>query len=110
MRPEQVFASAGLQTLYGDKVSGKQVWCLESVAWEISKATSGGNTRCRLYIDRGSGDKHYLDETLVPVATWLYTWSGSVSLYEGERIALEIDQGQASTEAKMDVTGYIEEG
>lgn len=109
LRPEKLFASSGLQTLYTGKVPRGIRWCLESIAWEINKATSGGNTRCRLYIDRGAGDKHFLDEELVPTADWLYTRNESDFLYEGERLALEIDQGQASTTAKMDIAGYREE-
>jgi len=108
LRPEELFTSSGLQTLYTSPVPREIIWCLESIAWEISLATSGGNTRCRLYIDRGAGDKHYLDEQLTPVANWLYTRNEKDYLYEGERLALEIDQAQASTHAKMDVTGYRE--
>lgn len=110
LHPEKLFTSAGLQTLYTGKVPRNVIWCLESIAWEISLATSGGNTRCRLYVDRGAGEKHYLDEQLTPVADWLYTRNEGDFLYEGERLALEIDQAQADTTALMDVCGYREEG
>lgn len=109
LRPEKLFTSAGVQTLSTGKVPPGFVWCLESIAWEIDKATSGGNTRCRLFIDRGAGEKHYLDEQLVPVANWLYTRNEKDYLYPGEILSLEVDQGQASTTAKMDITGYREE-
>lgn len=109
LRPEKLFASAGLQTLLTGKVPGGFIWCLESIAWEISLATSGGNTRCRLFIDRGAGEKHFINEQLVPVANWLYTHDDNVYLYPGEQLALEIDEGQAATIAKMIITGYREE-
>lgn len=109
LRPDKLFASSGLQTLYTPKVPRGLIWCLESIAWEIDKVTSGGNTRCRLYIDRGAGDKHYLDEQLTPAADWLYTRNEKDYLYEDERLALEMDQGQAATAAKMYITGYREE-
>lgn len=108
LKLDQHYASAGLQTLKSDIVPGKVIWCLESIAWEISKATSGGNTRCRLFIDRGASDKFYFEEQLTPVANWLYTYDDNVYLYGGERLGLEIDQAQAATVAKLWATGYEE--
>lgn len=107
LRARKLFSSSGLQTLYTNYVEQNSIYCLEQIAWEIDLATSGGNTRCRLYID-GHGYKHFLDEQLVPVANWLYTYTKKPHLYPGERLALEIDQGQASTTAELDATGYWE--
>lgn len=109
LHPEKYYASSGLQKLETDLVPRGVVWCLESIAWEINKATSGGNTRCRLYIARGAGEKHFIDEQLNPVADWLYTRNETDYLHEGERLVLEIDQAQAATMAKMDICGYREE-
>lgn len=108
LHPELFIASAGLAILATTSVPRDVKWCLQSIAWEINLATSGGNTRCRLYVDRGAGEKHFLDEQLTPVADWLYTRSENDYLYPGERLVLEIDEAQASTTAKMDVSGYRE--
>ncbi|KKN37953.1 hypothetical protein LCGC14_0758400 [marine sediment metagenome] len=107
LRPSKGFGLAGLQTLRSTIVPPGIRWCLESIAWEISKATSGGNTRCRLYIDRGN-EKQFLDEQLNPVDNWLYTRNENDWLYPGERLALEIDEGQAATKATLNATGYRE--
>ena len=107
LRAKKVFSSAGLQTLYTDYVEQGMIYCLEQIAWEIDKATSGGNTRCRLYIE-GHGYKHYLEEEDNPAANELYTYSKKPYLYPGERLALDIDQGQASTTVELDATGYWE--
>ncbi|KKM85335.1 hypothetical protein LCGC14_1290020 [marine sediment metagenome] len=109
LRPNKIFASAALQTLYSDSVPRGLTWCFQQVAWTIDKATSGGNTRARLYID-GPAWKHYLEEQDAPVADTLYTYSEKVFLYPGERLALEIDQGQANTFADMSISGYRLEG
>ena len=106
---DQLFPSAALQTLRSASVPERERWRVESVAWEINKVTSGGNTRARLYIDRGAGDKHYLSEQLVPAADWLYTYADPQWLYPGERLSLEIDQGQASTRARLSASGYREQ-
>jgi len=84
------------------------MWCIDHTAWEIDKATSGGSTRCRLYID-GHGYKHSIAEQDAPAADTLYTWSKNEYLYPGERLALDIDQGQAATTVNMCMTGYREE-
>lgn len=105
LRATKVFSSAGLQTLYTEPVEHDKIYCLQQIAWEIDKATSGGNTRCRLYIS-GHGYKHDLEEQDTPVADTLYTYDTPVWLIPGERLALEIDQAQASTTAQMEMLGY----
>ncbi len=103
----KLFASAGLQTLRSDPVPQGQIWCLESIAWEIDTVLSGGNTRCRLYVD-GHGEKIDLEEQKTPAADNLYTYADVQYLYAGERLALDLDQAQASTTARMKAVGYIE--
>jgi len=105
LRSRKVFASAALQTLYSDYVESGQIYCFQQVAWEIDKATSEGNTRCRLYIE-GHGYKHFLAGQDAPTADTLYWYKEPVWLIPRERLALEIDQGQDSTTAEMDITGY----
>lgn len=101
------FASAGLQTLKTKPVEPGKIYCLEQIAWEIDKATSGGNTRCRLYIE-GHGYKHNLAGQDAPSADTLYTYTKKPYLYPGERLALDIDQAQANTTAELCATGYWE--
>lgn len=105
LRLKKTFSSAALQMLLSDRVPPDQIWCLQQIAWEIDKATSGGNTRCRLYID-GHGYKHNLAEQDGPTANALYTYTKIVHLGPGERLALDIDQAQASTTAELCGTGY----
>lgn len=107
LRPKSKFTSAGLQTLYSDRVEQGQIWCLEQIAWEIDTVLSGGNTRCRLHIE-GHGYKHVLAEQKTPAANELYTYSKKPYLYPGESLALDLDQGQANTTAEINATGYIE--
>lgn len=97
--------SAGVQTVESTRVDVGYRRRLQSIAWEVNKAMSGGNTRCRLYI-KGHGYKHYLDTQLVPVANWLYTRNENDYLYAGESLVLELDQGQATTIVTLDLTGY----
>lgn len=104
-RPKQTFTAAQLQTLFSEEVTHDKIYCIQHVAWEINKTTSGGNTRCRLYID-GHGYKHNLEEQDAPAANTLYTYHKPTWLIPGERLALDIDQAQASTEAEMCITGY----
>ena len=104
---DQIIASAGLFQHLSEAVPPGQAWRVTMIAWEISSATSGGNTRCRLYVDR-QGTRHYLDEQLVPAANWLYTHDAVHRLYPGERVGLELDQAQASCRAQLWVTGDIE--
>ena len=97
--------SAGLVDVKAPPVESDQVHCYQQVAWEISKATSGGKTRARLYIE-GRGWKHYLAEQDAPAADTLYTYTKQPYLTARERLCLEIDQAQASTVVKMWLTGY----
>ncbi len=105
LRAKELFASAALRTLRSDPVPKGLIWVVQHVAWEIDKVTSGGNTRARLFI-AGPGYRHYLEEQQSPAADNLYTWNEKVWLYYAERLAIEIDQGQASTTAEMHLTGY----
>lgn len=105
LRAKELFSSAGLRTLYSERVEPGKMWCVDHTAWEIDKATSGGNTRCRLYID-GHGYKHNIEEQDAPAADTLYTYADPIWLIPGERLALDIDQAQASTTAEMVMTGY----
>lgn len=107
LRYPKTFSSAALQTLESVRVESGWCWVVEHVAWEINKATSGGNTRCRLYI-KGHGYKHDIVEQDAPVADTLYTWSKNEHLFPGESLALDIDQAQASTLAQMEISGYRE--
>lgn len=107
LRVKQTFSAAALQTLYSKRVEPGMIYCLEQIAWEIDKATVGGNTRCRLFID-GHGYRHFIDEQLNPAADWLYTHFEKPYLYPGERLALDIDRAQASTTAELHATGYWE--
>jgi hypothetical protein len=101
----KTFASAGLVTLETEPTPDNMTYCLQRAAWEISKATSGGNTRARLYIS-GHGYKHYLAEQDAPAADALYKDVDPVWLVPGESLALDIDEAQAGTVAKLDATGY----
>jgi len=107
LRYVETIASAGLYSLRSEPVETGYLYCIEHTAWEISLATSGGNTRCRLYIE-GHGYKHYLAEQVNPVANRLYTWSKNEFLHQGERLVLDIDQAQATTVAQMLLLGYRE--
>lgn len=107
-RAKDKFSSAGLQTLYSTMVEHDKIHCIQQVAWEINKTTSSGNTRVRLFID-GHGYNHYLEEQGTPTADTLYTYDIPVWLIPGERLAIEIDQGQADTTAEMHLTGYSTE-
>ena len=108
LRAKEVFSAAELQTLFSDRVEHGFIYCIQQVAWEIDKATSGGNTRVRLYID-GRGYKHNIEEQDAPVADTLYTYPYPIWLIPGERLAIDIDQAQASTTASMILTGYSSE-
>lgn len=105
IRANKLFASAALQTLFSDYVEPGKIYCIQQVAWEIDKTTSGGNTRVRLYID-GHGYKHNIEEQDAPAAAELYTYNEPIWLIPGERLAIDIDQAQANTTAEMCLTGY----
>lgn len=108
LRIVEVIASAGLYSLKSEPVETGYLYCIEHTAWEISLATSLGNTRCRLYIE-GHGYKHYIAEQDAPAADTLYTWSKNEYLHQGERLVLDIDRAQATTIAQMLLLGYKEE-
>jgi len=105
LRAKDVFSGAALKTLYSEYVEQGKIYCIQHVAWEINLATSGGNTRVRLFI-AGHGYNHYLEEQQSPAADNLYTWNEKVWLIPGERLAIEIDQAQDATTAEMHMTGY----
>ena len=105
LRARKKFASAALQTLLSEYVEQGKIYCIQQVAWEIDLATSGGNTRVRLYID-GHGYKHNIEEQDAPTADELYTYNDPLWLIPGERLAIDIDQAQANTTAEMCLTGY----
>lgn len=108
LRYVKTISDAGLYSLKSERVEAGYLYCIEHTAWEISLATSGGNTRCRLYID-GHGYKHYIAEQDAPAADTLYTWSKNEYLHQGERLVLDIDEAQADTVAQMLLLGYREE-
>ncbi len=97
--------SAALHTIYSDRVGSGRAECFQQISWEIDKATSGGNTRARLYIE-GHGYKHFIEEQDTPAADTLYTYSEPLYLFEGERLALEIDEAQNATKVQLFGTGY----
>lgn len=103
--PTKKFSSAELQTLYSKRVTHDRIHCFQQVAWEIDTAITNGNTRVRLFIE-GHGYNHYLEEQDNPTADTLYTYNEKVWLIPGERLAIEIDEGEADTVAKMYLTGY----
>ncbi len=105
LRAKQVFSAAQLQTLYSEVAESGKIFCIQQTTWEINKTTSGGNTRCRLYID-GHGYKIPLAEQDAPAANVLYEYPEKVWLVPGERLALDIDQAQATTLAEMHNIGY----
>ncbi len=112
LHKSKTFASAGLVTLETDPTPDNMTYCLQRMAWEISLATSGGNTRCRLYIN-GHGYKHNLSQQTTPTANVLYWDADPVWLVPGESLALDIDEAQADTVATLNCTGYwtpFEEG
>ena len=98
-------SAAGLATIQSEVVPHDQVWCIQRLTIEGSLVPSGGNTRCRLYID-GHGYKHYLSEQDAPVAGALYWYDDPVWLIPGERIAVDWDQAQADTTLELIATGY----
>ncbi|MBA7681418.1 hypothetical protein ES703_89756 [subsurface metagenome] len=104
-RAKKLFATAGLQTLYSERVEYDKIHRIEQVAWEIDLTTKQGKDRVRLYI-AGHGYKHDLEEQGSPTATRLYTYNEPFSLIPGERLAIEIDQGQEDTTAQMEMLGY----
>ncbi len=100
----QNFADAALATLYSNEVPPGQIWHIERWAYEGDKITSGGNTRARMYVD-GHGAKMYVDEQDAPAADTLYKGVDPLTLWPGERLALEWDQAQAATILQMYLHG-----
>jgi len=107
LRYVEILPSAALDTVKSVRVERGEIWVVEHIAWEIDKATSGGNTRCRLYIE-GHGYKHDIAEQDAPAADTLYTWSKDEHLFPGERLCLDVDQAQASTTVNLEISGYKE--
>lgn len=98
-------SSAGLAERELERVETGFIYCYQRISWEISLATSGGNTRCRLVI-KGRGYDIPLAEQDVPTADTLYWYKESTWLYEGERVCLVIDQAQANTVPQLNGIGY----
>lgn len=112
LREKKTFASAGLATVYSDIVPSGQLWCIQLLSAEGSSTTSGGNTRCRAYID-GHGYKHWLAEQDAPALATLYWRAESFWMIPGERIAVDWDEAQAATTVELQAMGYwteVEEG
>lgn len=105
-RNVKTISSAGLAEVELEYVERGFLYCYQRVCWEISKATSGGNTRCRLVI-KGRGYNVPLAEQDVPVADKLYWYKEPTWLYQGESICLIIDQAQADCVAEINGIGYF---
>ena len=97
--------SQGLFTLYTDKVESGKAYCFQDIVFSIDKVLEDGNSRARLYIE-GHGYKHYLDEYSPILENGIYSYDRPLWLYEGERLALELDEVQANTTALMHIIGY----
>jgi hypothetical protein len=104
-RAKDKLSSAGLWTLELERVEVGKINCYQRISWEISLATSGGNTRCRLVI-KGHGYDVPLAEQDAPAADTLYWYKDPTWLYAGERLALIVDQAQAATVAEINAIGY----
>lgn len=104
-RTKEKISSAGEYRLKLERVEADKIHCYQRISWEISKATSGGNTRCRLVIE-GRGYDLPLSEQDAPAADTLYWYKENTWLYPGERITLIIDQAQADTDAEINGIGY----
>jgi len=102
---QKKFTSNALSVLESEPVPVDKIYCIQQVAWEIDTATSGGNTRVRLFID-GHGYNHYIQEQDGPSTNTLYTYSIPLWLVPGEMLAIEIDYAGTNTVAKMWLTGY----
>jgi len=97
-------ASAGLGTISTSRVPPGERWLIERTEYEGDKTTSGGNTRCRVYIG-GHGPKFYVKEQDGPSADKLYQIANEYSIYPGEWITLEWDEAQADTILNMYIIG-----
>jgi hypothetical protein len=105
---EATISSAGLGTLYTERVREKELVCVQRLSCEINKAVSGGNTRIRIYIDR-DGVRFPIYEDVTAAADTLFSIMDAFWLIPGERIALEVDQAQASTIARLWAIGYFQD-
>ncbi len=108
IRKKKTFASAGLATVYSDIVPPDQLWCIQLLSVEGSSVTSGGNTRCRAYID-GHGYKHWLAEQDGPSAATLYWRAEPFWMVPGERLVVEWDEAQAGAVIEVQAMGYYTE-
>ncbi len=104
-RNDEKISSAGEHRLKLEQVERDKINCYQRISWEISQATSGGNTRCRLVIEKKGYDVP-LSEEDAPAANTLYWYKDPVWLYPGETIVLIIDQAQADTDAEINAIGY----
>ena len=104
-RTSEKVSSAGLYRLKLEQVEAGKINCYQRISWEIDKATSGGNTRCRLVIEGGGADIP-LSEQDAPAADTLYWYKETTWTYPGERIVLVIDHAQADTLAEINAIGY----
>ena len=86
-------------------VPALKINCYQRISWEISLATVGGNTRCRLVIE-GHGYDLPIAEQQTPVATTLYWIHDPVWLHATERIALLIDEPDDDTVVDLHGIGY----
>jgi hypothetical protein len=107
-RKAELIASAGVARVRLERTEPDKLVCYQRISWEIDKATSGGNTRCRLVIE-GRGYDLPIAEQSVPTAGVLYWYEESVWLVPGEKICLIVDQAQASTNADLHGIGYWRE-
>lgn len=108
LRYKKKFTSAGLASLYSDTVEPGQSWCIQLLSVEGDVITSGGNTRCRVYID-GHGYKHYVAEQDSPSADTLYWRAEPFWMMRGETLVAEWDQAQVNTTLEMQLMGYWKE-
>lgn len=102
--PDETFSAADLVTLQSEPVPEKTVWRLDRITFEGDKTTSGGNTRARLVIIRGS-TKRAIFEQDGPSADTLYRDPDPIELAAGERLGLEWDEAQAATRLQLNLYG-----
>lgn len=104
----EVISGAGVQRFNTPQVRDGQVWGVQRFTWETNKATSGGNTRARVYIER-SGIFFPIAEQDAPAADTLYSIVDPFYMVEGERLVVELDQGQATTTVESHIIGFEEQ-
>ncbi len=108
LRYTEKFTSAGVQTLYSSKVEAGRLHCYQSLSFRIDELLEDGTGKVTLFVD-GHGYQHQLKEfdpvnknTLIPYTK--ETW-----LHEGERLGLELNEGQANVTVAMYINGYWQE-